>query len=94
MMHQGDLFCDREIAALVKNEAALVSAVDALPDTVTVTAYDIKKAFGLSAMTVNRLRESGAFVYFDMSSGDSARRYRYDKVSFVAFLKARLNRGC
>ncbi len=94
MMHQGDLFCDREIAALVRDEAALKSAVDALPDTVTITAWDIRRAFGLSAMTVNRLRESGAFKYFDMSSGDTARRYRYDKISFVAFLRSRLNRGC
>ncbi|MBR3822777.1 MAG: helix-turn-helix domain-containing protein [Kiritimatiellae bacterium] len=90
---QIDLFVDAEDRRLFSGVRSLQFVISRLPSKTMLSPADIALALDTKVDTVYRWIESGKFEYIDIGSGDTGKpRWRIERVSFLSFLKSRVNK--
>ena len=92
MMKQVDMFVEAEDRQLFSGIRSLEFVISRLPSRPMLAPVDIATALDTKVDTVYRWIDSGSFEYMDIGSGEAGkRRYRIERVSFLNFLKSRIN---
>ena len=92
-MKQPDMFVDAEDRRLFSGVRSLQFIISRLPSKPMLAPVDIATALDTKVDTVYRWIDSGYFEYMDIGSGEGGkRRYRIERISFLSFLKSRINR--
>ena len=95
MMKQPDMFVDAEDRRLFAGIQSLQYVINRLPSDPWLKPSDIAVALPGNPKpdTVYRWIDSGKFEYMDLGSGVAGKpRYMVDRISFLNFLKSRINR--
>ena len=92
-MRQIDMFVDAEDRRLFAGVRSLEVVISHLPSAPFLTAADIATALNTKVDTVYRWIDSGRFEVMDLGSGETGKpRYKIERISFLNFLKSRINR--
>lgn len=90
---QIDLFVDAEDRRLFSGCKSLQFVISRLPSKTMLSPTDIALALDTKVDTVYRWIDAGKFEYIDIGSGDTGKpRWRIERVSFLSFLKSRVNK--
>lgn len=90
---QIDLFVDAEDRRLFSGVRSLQFVISRLPSKTMLSPADIALALDTKVDTVYRWIDAGKFEYIDIGSGDTGKpRWRIERVSFLSFLKSRVNK--
>lgn len=90
---QIDLFVDAEDRRLFSGVRSLQFFISRLPSKPMLSPTDIALALDTKVDTVYRWIDAGKFEYIDIGSGATGKpRWRIERVSFLSFLKSRVNR--
>ena len=90
---QIDLFVDAEDRRLFSGVRSLQVVISRLPSKTMLSPADIALALDTKVDTVYRWIDAGKFEYIDIGSGDTGKpRWRIERVSFLSFLKSRVNK--
>jgi len=91
--NQIDLFVDAEDRRLFSGVRSLQFVISRLPSKTMLSPADIALALDTKVDTVYRWIDAGKFEYIDIGSGDTGKpRWRIERVSFLSFLKSRVNK--
>ena len=98
-MTQPDMFVEAADRQLFAGIRSLQFVISRLPSKPMLTPVDIATALDTKVDTVYRWIDSGCFEYMDIGSSSKTtedekkkRRYRIERISFLSFLKSRINR--
>lgn len=90
---QIDLFVDAEDRRLFSGCKSLKFFISRLPSKTMLSPTDIALALDTKVDTVYRWIDAGKFEYIDIGSGATGKpRWRIERVSFLSFLRSRVNR--
>ena len=90
---QIDLFVDAEDRRLFSGVRSLQFVISRLPSKTMLSPADIALALDTKVDTVYRWIDAGKFEYIDIGSGDTGKpRWRIERVSFLSFLRSRVNK--
>lgn len=90
---QIDLFVDAEDRRLFSGCKSLRFFISRLPSKTMLSPTDIALALDTKVDTVYRWIDAGKFEYIDIGSGATGKpRWRIERVSFLSFLRSRVNR--
>lgn len=90
---QIDLFVDAEDRRLFSGCKSLKFFISRLPSKTMLSPTDIALALDTKVDTVYRWIDAGKFEYIDIGSGATGKpRWRIERVSFLSFLRSRINR--
>ena len=90
---QIDIFVDADDRRLFSGCKILQFFISRLPSKTMLSPTDIALALDTKVDTVYRWIESGKFEYIDIGSGATGKpRWRIERVSFLSFLRSRVNR--
>lgn len=90
---QIDLFVDAEDRRLFSGCKSLQFFISRLPSKTMLSPTDIALALDTKVDTVYRWIDAGKFEYIDIGSGATGKpRWRIERVSFLSFLRSRINR--
>ena len=90
---QIDMFVDAEDRRLFSGVKSLQFIISRLPSKPMLSPTDIALALDTKVDTVYNWIEAGKFEYIDIGSGKTGKpRWRIERISFLSFLRSRVNK--
>lgn len=90
---QIDMFVDAEDRRLFSGVKSLQFIISRLPSKPMLSPTDIALALDTKVDTVYNWIEAGKFEYIDIGSGTTGKpRWRIERISFLSFLRSRVNK--
>jgi len=88
---QRDLFVEVDERLLLKDNPALNTVAQALPEKPYIKPYDIMQVLPVREDVIYKWIRQFKFLYIDVGTGEQLARYAIDRKSFLAFLGTRVN---